>query len=260
MRGFFTSGKKRNADAKALLILLYLILTTATLFFAERKYLVAQPRSQTSAYENLPWKDKILLLVEDFEKLENDTAVLHKANFFNYGGILLNIDKGKVDHSILSGSTDLKIVWKGGKDGYGGWGKGVGQNIDLDEKKDYITFRFYNPKNNGSDFVKVIIQEDDNDNGIYQADKDDEWIYKEHVTGKDEWQILSIPLRSFYDNNKGGDGRFNVTSKGGIQNIAFSFEKNDRYAPGRMWYFDFICFTSEKIREGKNEMSTAENN
>ena len=39
-------------------------------------------------------------------------------------------------------------------------------NMDIDEKKDYLTFRFYNPKNNGSDYVKVVIQEDDNDDGI----------------------------------------------------------------------------------------------
>jgi hypothetical protein len=258
MRGFFSgSGRKLNSDIRALGILFCLVLTTLAIFSAERKYLVAQPRgSQTSAYESLPWKDKILLLVEDFEKLENDTATLHKANFFNYGSVLLGIDKNKIDHTILSGNADLKNAWKGGKENYGGWGKGVGQNLDLDEKKNYFTFRFYNPKNNGSDFVKIVIQEDDNDDGIYQADKDDEWAYKAHVAGKDEWQIISIPLRSFYDNNKGGDGKFNVTKKGGIHNVAFSFEANERYSAGRMWYFDFICFTSEKITaKDKNEKS-----
>ncbi len=259
MRRFFTSGKNINPDNRALLVLLYLVLTTAVIFFSERKFLVAQPRgSETSAYENLAWKDKVLLLVEDFEQLENDTAILHKANFFSYGSLLVNIDRSKVDHSILSRISCMKVVWKGGKDGYGGWGKGVGQNLDLDEKKDYFTFRFYNPRNNGSDFIKIIIQEDDNDDGIYQENKDDEWVYKAHVTAKDEWQMASIPLRAFYDNNKGGDGKFNVTRKGGIHNVAFSFEKNDRYSPGRMWYFDFICFTSEKIKDAKGEMTTAE--
>jgi hypothetical protein len=262
MKRLFTSvARNLNSDTKALVILLYLVLTTALIFFAERKCLVAQPRgSQTSAYGNLPWKDKILLLIEDFEKLNNDTATLHQANFFNYGSIVLGIDHNKVDHTILSANSDLKVVWKGGKESYGGWGKGVGQNLDLDGSKNYFTFRFYNPKNNGSDFVKVIMQEDDNDDGIYQEDKDDEWVQRAHASGKDEWQIISIPLRSFYDNNKGGDGKFNVTRKGGIHNIAFSFEKNDRYAAGRIWYFDFICITSEKInaKDVKNSMATAD--
>jgi hypothetical protein len=261
MKKLFTSvSTKLNADGKAVLILLYLVLTTVILFFAERKLLVAQPRgSETSAYENLPWKDKIILLVEDFEKLNNDTATLHNANFFSYGSILLGIDHNKVDNTMLASGSDLKIAWKGGKENYGGWGKGVGANIDLEEKKDYLTFRFYNPKNNGSDFLKIIIQEDDNDDGIYQADKDDEWIYKEHVTGKDEWQLISIPLKAFWDNNKGGDGKFNVTKKGGIHNIAFAFEPNERYYAGRLWYFDFICITSEKItsKDGNPTLSTA---
>src|SRR5438105_3307475 len=125
-----------SSNARAFIILLYLILSTAIVFFAERKYLVAQPRgSQTGAYENLPWKDKIILLIEDFEKLNNDTATLHKANFFSYGSILLGIDHNKVDNTVLAANSDLKVAWKGGKENYGGWGKGVGINLDLDEKK-----------------------------------------------------------------------------------------------------------------------------
>jgi hypothetical protein len=261
MKRFFSFSKNLNSNTRAVVTLLYLVLIMATIFLAERKFLVAQPRgSQTEAYEGLPWKDKILLLIEDFENLENDTAILRKENFFNYGSILVGVDKNKVDHSILSGNSDLKIAWKGSKEGYGGWGKGVGQNLDLDASKNYFTFRFYNPKNNGSDFVKIIIQEDDNDDGIYQENKDDEWVYKCHVTGKDEWQLISIPLRSFYDNNKGGDKKFNVTRKGGIHNVAFAFEKNDRYGAGRLWYFDFICITSEKInaKDSKSGMATAD--
>lgn len=74
------------------------------------------------------------------------------------------------------------------------------------------------------------------------------WVYKLSITPADKWQIISIPLKDFKDSNAGGDSILNVTRKGGLHTIIFSFDQVDKYTPEHKWYFDFICFTNEKIK------------
>lgn len=239
-----------KTNKKALLALLALVLTTATIFLLEKKFLVAEPRGATlSKYETIPWTDQIILLIDDFEGLKPDSASFVKATIFSFGSSKITTDLSLVDKNPLASLTALKVEWLG-KDNFGGWGKGVGANIDLDAATDFFNFRVIVPKSNGNnEIIKIIIQEDDNDDGILQEDKDDFWAYKASIPAKDEWQFISIPLKDFYDDNKGGDGIFNVTKKRGMHNIVFSFEQPDKYTKTCKWYFDFICLTNGKVTE-----------
>lgn len=237
-----------ESNKRALLILFTLVSTSVILFLTEQKFLIAKPRgSSLSNYEHIKWINNIHLLVDDFEGISADSGSLEKANFFFFGSIGACVDTTQCDKAAIASKSALKAQWKG-TEGFGGWGKGVGSNIELTAATDYVNFRIYLPKSNGaSETLKIILEEDDNENGVLEKDKDDTWGYKINLSSKDEWQFVSIPLKDFTDENDGGDNIFNVTKKGGLHTIIFQFEQVDTYTTEHKWYFDFVCFSNKKI-------------
>lgn len=207
--------------------------------------------SSLSSYESLKWINNIHLLIDDFEGFGSDKGTLEKSNFFFFGSTAISIDTTQTDKAIIASKTALKTTWTGAEN-FGGWGKGVGSNIELSVASDYVNFRIYCPKSNGStEKIKIILEEDDNENGILEKDKDDTWGYMLNLSCKDEWQFVSIPLKSFTDENDGGDNQFNVTKKGGLHNIIFQFMQPETYTKNHTWYFDFICFSNKKIEKSE---------
>jgi hypothetical protein len=241
--------ERSDPNSKAIKILGLLVLTVAGLFALETKFLVPQIRGESlTDYDKMAWFDKIILLVEDFEGLKNDSASIEQEKFFSYGSIKLNVDTIFPDKSIIRSKTAMRVNWRG-KDDYGGWGKAIGKNINLDSENDHLNFMIYVPVSNGHpEVLKVIFEEDDNNDGILQQDKDDNWNYIMTIPARNEWQLVSIPLKFFTDGNTGGDGLLNVTRKGGLHNIIFAFEQTGKYDSNHCWYFDFICFTNEKVK------------
>ncbi|MGZ3903946.1 MAG: glycan-binding surface protein [Bacteroidia bacterium] len=237
-----------ETDKKALFVLLALVLTSLLVFCAEMKFLVPKPRgSSMHNYKNTEYADRIILLVEDFEELDTTKVVLKKENFFDYGNAKISVDRTFIKNDPISLTSVLKVTWQG-SDNYGGWGKGIGANIDLDTLNDFLNFRIYVPKDTMSvETIKIILEEDDNDDGKLQKDKDDAWYYLADIPEKGKWKMVSIPLKDFADDNEGGDHRFNVTKKGGLHTIIFNFQHPEKYLSGRFWYFDFICFSKGKL-------------
>jgi hypothetical protein len=227
-----------------------LVFSVTVIFILERKFLVKEMRGATiSKYEHLPWQDNILLLVDDFEGLGADSSALQKENFFCFGSVKIDTDTSQSDSDPLASKTVLKVEWNG-KENYGGWGKGIGKNMDLNTATDHLNFRIYIPKTNGyHESIKITLEEDDNNDGTLQKDLDDSWFYKLDIAGTDSWHLISIPLKDFSDANEGGDGILNISRKGGIHTIIFSFEQVEKYTLHQKWYFDFICFTNEKITD-----------
>src|SRR4051812_20172791 len=160
-----------ESNKRALMILQLLVLTAVVIFLLEKKFLVYESRGATlSHYEDVNGTEKVLLLVDDFEGFNANGAVitdstLKKNGFFDYGSAKISLTKNKVDNNPLASKTALELSWTG-KDPYGGWGKGVGANIELDPLSDYLNFRVLVPASNGFDEVfKIMMQEDDNGNG-----------------------------------------------------------------------------------------------
>jgi hypothetical protein len=251
MPTFIINKVKMQNNARAFRVLLILIMSALAIFFAENKFLVAENRGQAlSQYQSLSWKDDIILLAEDFENLKSEKE-LEKENFFAYGSVQMKLDSLNTGKGTLGSKTCCKIVWKG-EDKFGGWGKGIGKNIDLDRETDYLNFRILYPAGRlTNDVIKVILEEDDNDDGILQKELDDSFSYTLNLKPSDKWQFISIPLKEFYDSNPGGDSLLNVTRKGGLHTIIFTFEQPDNYKKGDAWYFDFICFSKVKINESQ---------
>jgi len=227
-----------------------LVLTSVIIFCAERKFLVAEPRGATlSNYEKVPGMDKIFLLMEDFEGFSADSIDLSKENFFSYGSAKITVDHSHSDGSPISLKSSLEVEWTGAEN-YGGWGKGIGANIDLDITTDFLNFRIFIPEGvKTEESIKIILEEDDNDDGKLQKDKDDAWVYTVNIPVKSGWQMISAPLKDFKDDNEGGDQKFNVTRKGGLHTVIFGFLNTEKYVRGQKWYFDFVCFSHGKISE-----------
>src|ERR1700752_1317572 len=177
-----------ESNKRAFIILAMLILTAMAIFCAEKKFLVVEKRgTMLSRYENIKWFDKIILLVEDFEGFPRGDSVLQKEGFFSYGSMKISIDTSQVDrNSITASKSSIKAEWKNAEQ-FGGWGRGIGVNIDLDTATDYLNFRVYVPKSNGNnEIIKVMLQEDYSEDGKFEADQDDEWFCKVTIPAKDQ--------------------------------------------------------------------------
>jgi hypothetical protein len=234
-------------NKQALKPLIFLVLTVATVFGMEKKFLVREARGETISHYTMKWTDDIILLVDDFEGLKGDSVSIQQASFFKYGNTQISLDSTKIENDPIGYKNCLKVDWDGNYD-YGGWGKGVGKNFDLNAETDLLNFRIFVPKKNGDkDVFKILIEEDDNHNAILEKDKDDSWYYKLNVIGTDSWQFISIPLKEFKDDNPEGDGELNITRQGGLHTILFTQDHVEKDKVKHQWYFDFICFSNSKI-------------
>ena len=195
---------------------------------------------------------QLKFILEDFEGLAEGQTDLKMEGLFTYGNAKAFAGQKITTGNGYSGERALKIEWNG-KEHFGGWGKGVGLNIELDVYHDYFNFYVYNPSsNNRSNKIKIILQEDDNDNSVFENQHDDSWYNIVEFENKNEWQLISVPLLEFRDDNNGGDGKFNISYKEGK---LFTFIVNfvDTVIPltnGNIWYFDFISFSKGILPTG----------
>lgn len=245
---------KNESNTRALLTLLTLVVTVVILFVVERKLLINENRGSTlSLYERVRGFDDIMLLIEDFEGLENTNfpqfrdSIFKENAFYSFGSIKMAIDNVLADGDPMASKSVLKVMWDGAFN-YGGWGKGVGANIKLDPTTDFLNFRVYFPESHlKKEKVKIILAEDDNEDAILEADQDDEWMCHVDVFEQNNWQLISVPLDKFKDSNAAGDGELNVTRRGGLHTITFILDQPEKYKPGQYWYFDFINISSDVL-------------
>jgi hypothetical protein len=186
---------------------------------------------------------QLKFLIEDFEGLSNSTASLKANGIFTFGNIQAAISKHS-NEKDYSGTRYITLS-KNGNQSFGGWGKGITQNAELDYSTDY--FNFYINTNASCD-LKIELQEDDNADDSYQKDKDDSWIVAQKIEAKTEWQLISIPLSQFKDENPGGDYIFNCTYKQGkLLTLIFTIQTS---AANPKYSFDFICLSKGKLPQG----------
>jgi len=246
-----------ESNKKALMILHLLVFTAVTIFLLEKKFLVSEGRGATlSHYSDFAGISDVILLVEDFEGFDtglNSDSVLKASGFFEYGSIKINLDRSHVDKNPLAAASAIKAVWNP-SDPFGGWGKGVGANIELNPQSAFVSFRVLLPEQGlEEDAIRVMLQEDDDEDGVLNEKKDDKWGCLVKIKPSEEWQTISLSLKDFVHEGEGGDGVFNVDRKGGLHNIIFNFERPDQYSEGFTWYFDFICFTNGKLNTNHNQ-------
>jgi hypothetical protein len=202
-------------------------------------------------------------LIEDFEGLAQGNSDFKANGLFTYGNVSAETTMHKDSLTLgYAGRRCLEItrsVQAGkGKNAvtYGGWGKGVGMFVELDVLKDYISFYIHCQAIPPGDSLKIELQEDDNASGMFEKTMDDSWICAVPLnTGKDGWQLISIPLASFRDANYAGDGNFNVGyRKGKLFCFIVSFissSSTKKSGKQQRILFDFICLSEGKLKTGR---------
>ncbi|MES2139624.1 MAG: glycosyl hydrolase [Bacteroidota bacterium] len=209
---------------------------------------------------------QLKFIIEDFEGLSDGSSPsdIKKNGLFAFGNIRSSIVARKDNPLTYLGDRCIKLE-KEGKIAYGGWGKGIGMNVDLDPNQDYLNFYVRQPTNNINNALKIELQEDDNGNNVYEKELDDSWNYvHKFVTkqsssasqnGQMEWELVSIPLNKFKDSNQNGDGIFNINYKQGkLFCFVITFIASPEILNGpveeknkQTWYFDFISFSKGKL-------------
>jgi len=196
-------------------------------------------------------KAQLKFIVEDFEGFSEGPNDLKPNGIFTFGNVKARAESKASLQLGYSGYKSLKLE-RDGKSNYGGWGKGVGVYMQLDVMTDHLNFYVYQPAANDTNTIKIELQEDDDQDGLYNKDNDDSWTYSHTLDNKNAWKLISVPLSKFTDSNKGGDGVFNVSYKDGklICFIMTFAEQKTAEAKYKTWDFDFICFSKGKLSTG----------
>jgi hypothetical protein len=190
-------------------------------------------------------------VVEDFEGFADHPGDLKPNGIFTFGNTKASVDTRQTLKKGYSGERAMKLMQNSQPD-YGGWGKGISMNIELDPASDHLNFYLFQPGGNGKNSIQVELQDDDNGNGSYDKGSDDSWQYTFSSTKKDEWELVSIPLSAMKDMNPGGDGIFNISYKSGkLLCFVVTFAAPEKSRNSRYWLFDFICFSKGKLSTGE---------
>src|SRR6266487_7001118 len=119
-----------------------------------------------------PASAQLKFLVEDFEGMSDVASDIKANGVFTYGNIKANIDS-KMNNKMYSGKRCIRLT-KEGKKLFGGWGIGIGLNIQLDVSSDFLNFYIYA---NDTCTLRIELQEDDNGDNVFEKEQDDVWIY-----------------------------------------------------------------------------------
>lgn len=191
-------------------------------------------------------RSQLKFIIEDFEGFANGNSHLKLNGTFTYGNLTAQIEQTKNKENLIPdylGDRFITVKRENKKD-FGGWGKGIGLNIELDAGKDQFNFYFLYPYNNSPVLMKIHLQEDDNDNTTYEKESDDDWAFTQELEPNSSWQLISIPLNKFKDSNPGGDGIFNCTyKKGKLLCLIFELENPKNVENGQSISFDFLSFS-----------------
>ena len=101
---------------------------------------------------------QLKFILEDFEGFSNGSSNMKANGVFAFGNGNAVIDykpetRGREKTFNYLGERYITIS-NNGKYSYGGWGKGVVLNIDLDASTDYLNF-YMNLSKNGNDSIKI---------------------------------------------------------------------------------------------------------
>lgn len=195
---------------------------------------------------------QLKFIVDDFEGFCNGTADLQKNGVFAYGNCSVTIDHEGTEERKNNGADYLGdryiTISKKKTTEYGGWGKGIGLNVELDATTDHLNFYIHQKQNTNLVF-KIELQEDDNGDDVYKVEQDDSWLHQYEVKpqASNEWQLISVPLKDFKDINGGGDGVFNCSYKDGklltlIVSITGDQSQESTFS------MDFICFSKGTLQ------------
>lgn len=193
-------------------------------------------------------------VVYDFDGFDLGQTTLPEGDY-SYGDLSYQVAANPLAASGQLGDRVLRldVTWNAG---YAAFGRGIGRFIDLDRTKDQLHFFFYNPTANGqSANIEAVIADDDNQTGSYESGSDDSWRQSVTITGQNGWQLISLPLSSFSDNNSGGNGQFDISFQGGqLLLVELKFSKPSGASSAAAFYVDMISFSENGLPQGSTAL------
>jgi hypothetical protein len=191
-------------------------------------------------------------IVYDFDGLNAGQQDLPDGDY-RYGDLSYKVAYNPFGHSDMLGDRVLQIDlnWSGGM---GEFGKSTSRYLEIDPGQDYLNFYFYNPPLNGQDVAfTVFINDDDNNDDTYTYSADDQWIRNVSLPAGQGWQLVSLPLNSFTDNNSGGNGAIDLgyTGAGGmLLRVGFQFYRTNPSKTYEQYFVDMISFSEGALPHG----------
>lgn len=240
-------------NKKALAILGIFVLSAMLIILAETKILVKPAAAGVitgNGKKETPGQIKKVL--ETFESMRDGQDNFENDHLFLYGSTKIKVTSENTKGKGYSGARAVKATWTG-TDNFGGWGKGI-PAIKVDFERDRFNFFVICPKNDsGQDHIRVVFQDDDNNDTKFEDDQDDAWTCTATVKASGNWEMVSIPFKSFQDSNAGGNSKKDL-GEGQTSLITFMFEfpDQDKYKPGMTWYFDHVSITRGALPIGKD--------
>lgn len=197
------------------------------------------------------YAQKIKAVIYDFDGLNIGQDSLPDGDYKTNDLAFHVVTTPLVNSEVLGDrSLELDLNWAAGK---GEFGKGLSRFYDLNVSQDHLSFYFYNPVANSADAkVELILTEDDNSNNIFEYSSDDEWVDTISIPRQVGWQLLSVPLNNFIDQNAGGNGIFDVGFAGTgsmLFTIGFNFLQTDSSSSAQ-YFIDMISLTEGSMPHG----------
>lgn len=203
---------------------------------------------------HLSLQSQMKSIVYDFDGLDIGATDLPDGDFRNNDLTYFAAPNPLAQSDVIGDRVlRLDLNWSAG---IGEFGKSTNRYIQLNASADYLNFYFYNPPANSSHAViSVNISEDDNQDDVFQGNADDVWTYTLTANPSGQWQLFSLPLSSFVDNNIGGNGIFDAaySNPGGkIFSVSFIFSKPVPASTFDQYYMDMICFSEGTVPHGNS--------
>jgi beta-mannanase len=193
-------------------------------------------------------------VIYDFDGFDLGSTSLPEGDY-SYGDLSYQVAANPLAASDVLGDRVLQmdIAWN---NGYGAFGRGISRYVELSGSQDRLNFYFYNPLSNAqSASVQVTIADDDNQSNVFESASDDQWRSFQTIPGAAGWQLVSIPLSSFNDDNTGGNGVFDIAftqNNGMLLLVEMRFNKPSAATTNPRFYLDFICLTEGQMPKGNN--------
>ena len=194
---------------------------------------------------------QIKSIIYDFDGFDLGATAIPEGDY-SYGDLTYKIAAPGVTSPVLGDRClQLDIAWNAG---YAAFGRGISRFVELSQSQDRLNFFFQNALANAqSASVTVIIADDDNQDKSNNTADDDSWRASLTIPTAAGWQLVSVPLSDFSDNNTGGNGTFDIgfsASKGMFLLVEFKFSKPSGATVNPTFLIDFISLTEGTFPHG----------
>ncbi|MFL5765170.1 MAG: glycosyl hydrolase [Bacteroidia bacterium] len=191
-------------------------------------------------------------IIYDFDGLNIGQNTLPDGDYSN-DDLSYQVVQSPVSSEVLGDRVlQVDLNWSMGR---GEFGKAVSRFVQLDPATDHLNFYLFDPPSNGNDrLLELVITEDDNADNVYEYEQDDKWVDTIPLQRQGNWQLISIPLSQFKDQNPGGNGQFDAGFQGSgsmLFSIGFNF-LHTSFSTSARFYLDMLCFSEGPLPTGNN--------